>query len=190
MENAHIMLEMAEKCSNYAKNWGLCFFFWIILCEADYAKNYASILYQHISACSSTKLSDSTDKSPFSQSSATVTSSTRNLPSEPELHILPSVCVPKPTVTPLSLDEFLLCEQKRITDLTLLCECAVSVSVSVSDFYILPGKVHQTKSTLRTPTKLWGTVKAGPPLIWGFDHFWLFAPSYRRSREASSVKIS
>ena len=46
MENAHIMLEMTEKCSNYAKNWGLCFPFWIMLCEADYAKNYASILYQ------------------------------------------------------------------------------------------------------------------------------------------------
>ena len=46
MENAHIMLEMAAKCSNYAKNSGLCFFFWIMLFEADYAKNYASILYQ------------------------------------------------------------------------------------------------------------------------------------------------
>ena len=43
---SHYMLEMAEKCSNYAKNWGLCFSFWIMLCEADYAKNYASILYQ------------------------------------------------------------------------------------------------------------------------------------------------
>ena len=40
------MLEMAAKCSNYAKNSGLCFLFWIILFEADYAKNYASILYQ------------------------------------------------------------------------------------------------------------------------------------------------
>ena len=46
MENAQIMLEMAAKCSNYAKNSGLCFLFWIILFEADYAKNYASILYQ------------------------------------------------------------------------------------------------------------------------------------------------
>ena len=46
MENAHIMLEIAAKCSNYAKNSGLCFFFWIMLFEADYAKNYASILYQ------------------------------------------------------------------------------------------------------------------------------------------------
>ena len=46
MENAHIMLEMAGKCSNYARNWGLCFSFWIMLFEADYAKNYASILYQ------------------------------------------------------------------------------------------------------------------------------------------------
>ena len=46
MENAHIVLEMAAKCSNYAKNPGLCFFFWIMLFEADYAKNYASILYQ------------------------------------------------------------------------------------------------------------------------------------------------
>ena len=109
------------------------------------------------SACRWTKLNDSTDKSPFSQSSATVTSSTRNLPSEPESHILPSVCVPK--VTPLSLDDFLLCEQKRITDITLLRECAVSVSVSVSDLFILPGKVHQTKSTPRTPTKVWGTVQ-------------------------------
>ena len=45
-ENAHIMLEMAGKCSNYARNWGLCFTFWIMLFEADYAKNYASILYQ------------------------------------------------------------------------------------------------------------------------------------------------
>ena len=90
-------------------------------------------------------------KSPFSQSSAAVTSSTRNLPSEPESHILPSVCVPK--VTPLSPDDFLLCEQKRITDLTLLRECAVSVSVSVSDLFILPGKIHQTKSTLQTTTK-------------------------------------
>ena len=44
--NKVIMLEMAEKCSNYAKNWSLCFSFWIMLCEADYAKNYASILYQ------------------------------------------------------------------------------------------------------------------------------------------------
>ena len=24
-ENAHIMLQMAGKCSNYARNWGLCF---------------------------------------------------------------------------------------------------------------------------------------------------------------------
>ena len=46
MENALIMLEMAAKCSNYAKNWGLCLFFWIMLFAADYAKNYASILYQ------------------------------------------------------------------------------------------------------------------------------------------------
>ena len=52
MENAHIMLEMAEKCSNYAKNWGLCFSFWIMLCEADYAKNDASILYQCLAAVS------------------------------------------------------------------------------------------------------------------------------------------
>ena len=46
MENAHIMLEMAAKCSNYAKNSGLCFFVWIMLFEADHAKNCASILYQ------------------------------------------------------------------------------------------------------------------------------------------------
>ena len=47
MDNAHIMLEMAAKCSNYANNSGLCFLFWIMLFEADYAKNYASrILYQ------------------------------------------------------------------------------------------------------------------------------------------------
>ena len=46
MENALIMLEIAAKCSNYAKNWGLCLFFWIMLFEAEYAKNYASILYQ------------------------------------------------------------------------------------------------------------------------------------------------
>ena len=45
-ENALIMLEIAAKCSNYAKKWGLCLFFWIMLFEADYAKNYASILYQ------------------------------------------------------------------------------------------------------------------------------------------------
>ena len=44
MKNAHIMLEMAAKCSNYARNWGLCFSFWIMLFEADYAKNDASIL--------------------------------------------------------------------------------------------------------------------------------------------------
>ena len=37
---------MAGKCSNYARNWGLCFSFWIMLFEADYAKKYASILYQ------------------------------------------------------------------------------------------------------------------------------------------------
>ena len=49
-ENAHIMLEMAGKCSNYARNWGLCFSFWIMLFEADYAKNYASILYQCLPA--------------------------------------------------------------------------------------------------------------------------------------------
>ena len=35
-ENAHIMLEIED----YA------FSFWIVLFEADYAKNYASILYQ------------------------------------------------------------------------------------------------------------------------------------------------
>ena len=46
MENVHIMLEMAGKCSNDARNRGLCFSFWIMLFEADYAKNYASILYQ------------------------------------------------------------------------------------------------------------------------------------------------
>ena len=40
------MPEIAAKSSNYAKNWGLCLFFWIMLFEADYAKNYASILYQ------------------------------------------------------------------------------------------------------------------------------------------------
>ena len=34
------------KCLNYAKNSGLCFFFWMMLFEADYAKHYASILYQ------------------------------------------------------------------------------------------------------------------------------------------------
>ena len=50
MEKAQIMLEMAAKCSNYAKNSGLCFLFWIILFEADYAKNYASILYQCLPA--------------------------------------------------------------------------------------------------------------------------------------------
>ena len=49
-ENAHNMLEMAGKCSNYARNWGLCFSFWIMLFEADYAKNYASILYQCLAA--------------------------------------------------------------------------------------------------------------------------------------------
>ena len=53
MENAQIMLEMAAKCSNYAKNSGLCFLFWIILFEADYAKNYASILYQCLFTISS-----------------------------------------------------------------------------------------------------------------------------------------
>ena len=37
---------MAGKGTNYARNWGLCFSFWIMLFEADYAKNYASILYQ------------------------------------------------------------------------------------------------------------------------------------------------
>ena len=31
-----IMLEMAGKCSNYARNWGLCFSFWNMLFEADY----------------------------------------------------------------------------------------------------------------------------------------------------------
>ena len=46
MENVHIILEIAAKCSNNAKNWGLGFFFWIMLFEVDYAKNYASILYQ------------------------------------------------------------------------------------------------------------------------------------------------
>ena len=50
MENAQIMLEMAAKCSNYAETSGLCFPFWIILFEADYAKNYASILYQCLAA--------------------------------------------------------------------------------------------------------------------------------------------
>ena len=45
-ENAHIMLKTAAKCSNYAENQGLCFSFWIMLFEADYAKNYASIMYQ------------------------------------------------------------------------------------------------------------------------------------------------
>ena len=35
---------MAGKCSNYAR--GSCFSFWIMLFEADYAKNYAGILYQ------------------------------------------------------------------------------------------------------------------------------------------------
>ena len=50
MENAQIMLEMAAKCSNWAKNSGLCFLFWIILFEADYAKNYAGILYQCLPA--------------------------------------------------------------------------------------------------------------------------------------------
>ena len=60
MENAHIMLEMAEKCSNYAKNWGLRFSFWIMLCEADYAKNYAGILYQCLpgTACCATLNTD------------------------------------------------------------------------------------------------------------------------------------
>ena len=61
------------------------------------------------------------------------------MPSEPESHILPSVTVSK--VTPLSLDDFLLCEKERITDFSLLRECAVSVSVSVSDLFILPRKV-------------------------------------------------
>ena len=28
------------------KNWGVCFSFWIMLFEADYAKNHASIMYQ------------------------------------------------------------------------------------------------------------------------------------------------
>ena len=43
--------------------------------------------------------------------------------------------------------------------------------------------------------ELWWTIphgiKAGPPppLIWVFGHFWLFAPWYRRDRDASSVKI-
>ena len=46
MKNAHIMLKMAAKCKNYARNWGLCFSFWIMLFDADYAKNYASIMYQ------------------------------------------------------------------------------------------------------------------------------------------------
>ena len=63
------------------------------------------------------------------------------------------------------IDDCLLCKKKkkkkkRITDLTLLRECAVSVSVS--HLFTLPSKVHQTKSTLRTPTKLWGTVQ----LLW------------------------
>ena len=46
MEKARIMLKTATKGSNYAKNLGLCFSFWIMLFEADYAKNYASIMYQ------------------------------------------------------------------------------------------------------------------------------------------------
>ena len=49
MENADIMLKTAAKCSKYAKNYGLCFSFWIMLFEADYAKNYASIMYQRLS---------------------------------------------------------------------------------------------------------------------------------------------
>ena len=57
MENAQIMLEMAAKCSSYAKSSGLCFPFWIILFEADYAKNYASILYQCLSVAHLTNFS-------------------------------------------------------------------------------------------------------------------------------------
>ena len=49
MENARIMLKTATKGSGYAKNLGLCFSFWIMLFEADYAKNYASIMYQCLS---------------------------------------------------------------------------------------------------------------------------------------------
>ena len=34
---------MVGKCSNYARNWELCFSLWNMLFQADYAKNYASI---------------------------------------------------------------------------------------------------------------------------------------------------
>ena len=46
LENAHYYAKIGCKCSNHARNWGLCFSVWIMLFEADYAKNYASILYQ------------------------------------------------------------------------------------------------------------------------------------------------
>ena len=40
------MLELAAKCSNYAKNSGLCFLFWIILFEAEYAKKYVNNIHR------------------------------------------------------------------------------------------------------------------------------------------------
>ena len=47
------------------------------------------------------------------------------------------------------------------------------------------------KAETSAELKFWVPVafKAGPPLIWVFGQFWLFASWYRRGREASSVKI-
>ena len=70
------------------------------------------------SACSSMRLSDSTDTSLFSEGSTSgddrdaCTSSTRNSTSDPELQTLASVRAPK--VRPLSLDSCLLCEKQSL----------------------------------------------------------------------------
>ena len=55
----------------------------------------------------------------------------------------------------------------------------------------LKKKMKQSQTTQKKKGRVWKEkwLRQDPPLIWVFGHFWLFAPWYRKNREASSVKI-
>ena len=83
------------------------------------------------SACSSTNSSDSTDKSPFPQSSATVFDA--ELVFRTWIAIL--LCVRVPKVTPLSIDGCLLCEKKNHRLNSAAWVCGFSFSFSFTFVY-------------------------------------------------------
>ena len=73
--------------------------------------------------------------------------------------------------------------QRRQRRFSRLVEGALSRQSVIFLRHFVVGKNNGGRVSFQTK------LKVGPPLIWVFGHFWLFAPWYRRDWEASSVKI-